>query len=551
MSAQGRFGRVDWGVAVLLFAGIVAYLGYLPRDLGITDESNFLYEAKRIRDGEVMYRDFFQFGAPGASYAMALLFWAFGTTMATARIGTAVVHGLTAVLTYATGRALRVRPALAVLPPVAYIALCQPAWHVASWYWFGTLVMTLLVLALVRGPWASRPRWTVVPGLLTGLLIAAQHQRGLPTAAGVVALLVIDHLIDLRYGTTASWRSLATRLFSFLAGVALIDGPLLLIFVALAGSETLWNDLVRFPLENYHRLLTAPWGQVLKITSGLAAYTFPTLLTYLPAALIPACLRLLVGLYGARDRERLRMLLVLIGSGAFAALSIWHFPDFIHIGFVAGVYLVAAAEALEWALTFVRPARVAAPLGWAMALAIMAALALHLQRNAALLKEQFPYSHETAFGRVDFAEPTEPVLIDATRALLRQSPSHEIFAYANTSRPYLTTGGRNPTPFQLFYPPISGPEQTRQVLTILKEHGPPYIVACIMFMAPKDPIVRVINQDYELVDLPDTAGRIPIMLLYRRKDLPPGDTAAGGIPPPDRRPGASEGTGNAAEGVRS
>ena len=78
---------------LLIFAGTVAYLVAMPRTLGWSDEAYFLYEAKRIAEGEVMYRDIFQFVTPGASYIMALLYLVFGTTITTAHVAKAVVHG--------------------------------------------------------------------------------------------------------------------------------------------------------------------------------------------------------------------------------------------------------------------------------------------------------------------------------------------------------------------------------------------------------------------------------------------------------------------------
>ena len=61
--------------SVLVGAGMILYLRQLPRSLHPADESFFLYEAKRVRDGEVTYRDIFQFVVPLSSYALAALFW--------------------------------------------------------------------------------------------------------------------------------------------------------------------------------------------------------------------------------------------------------------------------------------------------------------------------------------------------------------------------------------------------------------------------------------------------------------------------------------------
>lgn len=102
-----RSGRAaDAIVMLLIFGGVALYLCLLPWGLQAADESYFLVEAKRLRDGEVMYRDIFEFVTPLATYAMATLFWLFGTTMATARMAMASLHGLTAVLLYAAARSL-------------------------------------------------------------------------------------------------------------------------------------------------------------------------------------------------------------------------------------------------------------------------------------------------------------------------------------------------------------------------------------------------------------------------------------------------------------
>jgi hypothetical protein len=549
MSTQARFAGRDAVLALLLFVGIVAYLTDLPRTLGRADESHFLYEAKRIRDGEVIYRDFFQFVTPGAPYLMAGLFWLFGTTIDTARIGTAVLHAGTGVLMFAACRALGVGRWLALVPPLAFLAICQPAWQFASWHWFSTFFTVLTLFAMLRAPWAQRPRAALLPGLAAGLLMGVQQQKGLAVGLGAGAIFVLDHLADRRFTDAAAWRALAVRLLCFGAGVALIIVPLLLLFVGLAGFDPLFDALVRFPLVDYRKSFRTTWGKVLWITEGYAKYTYPVVLKYLPVVLLPAVLRVLVGLVRGIDRTTLRQLIVLILSGAAAALSIWYFPDFIHIAFIGPVYLVAAAEALHWAIGAITdrtrraqqtdaavPAAggvrtpLSSALGAATALALMLLLGLHLRANAAVLKEQFRYPHDTAFGRIDFPVRWEPIMIDRARALLRESDSNLLFAYPNTSEPYLTTGGKNPTPYQYFFSHVSPKAHTERVLEILRTGKVPYIVCQGFFMRPKDPVAKEILEHYEMVDIPELAelGEFSTLTLYRRKDAP---AAADGAAP--------------------
>jgi hypothetical protein len=521
MSARANFRGPDAVLSVLFLLGTVAYLWYLPRDLAHVDESNFLYEAKRIRDGEVMYRDFFQFVTPGASYAMALLFWMFGTTIDTARLGSAALHGLTGVVMYATCRALGVRRSLALLAPVAYLALCQPVWRCASWHWFSTFFMVLVMLVLVGVPWSTRPRWAIVPGLVTGVLIGVQQQKGAVVAAGVAVLFVLVHLVDRR---RASWRRLAARLSFLATGIALVVIPLLATFVVLAGAEPVFDALVRFPLEHYGanvgRAFQAPWGYVATIAPmGFTA----VVLKFLPLALLPACLRSTIGLVRGADSGRLRALLVLIVSAGSAALSIWYFPDFIHIAFIAAVFLVGAAEALEWALSaLVRSRRWNVVIGWAVAAGLFGCFAAHLHRNALLLRQQLSSAHETAFGRIAFRKPWEPMVVDAIRAVVNETPSQELFAYPFLSDLYLTTGARNPTPFQWFFIGLSPPRHTEQVLEILTTRSVPYVVLGTR-VGPPAALGDVIREYYEPVELSALAGPGPVpkrglpLTLYRRK----------------------------------
>lgn len=65
-------GDLAW--AALLAGATALYLATLPHDLYPGDEGRFLYEAKRLIDGDVPYRDFFDFITPGLLYLLALAY---------------------------------------------------------------------------------------------------------------------------------------------------------------------------------------------------------------------------------------------------------------------------------------------------------------------------------------------------------------------------------------------------------------------------------------------------------------------------------------------
>jgi hypothetical protein len=507
---------------VLIVAAVI-YLASFPRSLGSVDESYFLYEAKRLMDGEVMYRDVFQFITPLASYAMAALFWLFGATIATAKIGMAAVHGLTMAILYLICRRLGVRRTFAALTSVAYLAVCQPAWDYASWHWFSTLVTTLLLLILIGGKWAERPRAALVPGIVCGLLVGVQQQRGLVMAAAVGLLFLLDHLIDRRYPAPRPWSSLVARGAWLFGGILIVDVPLLVACMAAAGAEPVFYALVRFPLESYPNTFRVRWGRLARPAQSHGAFTFPILLRYLPVVLVVPVVRLLSLLVAPTGRDELRTLSTLVVFAAFSALSIAYYPDVIHIAFIAPVFLVCVAEVAEWAVAAVaRPAALSRATAAVAAVAVLALFGWKLSSNLTTKRRLFPYSHETAFGRVDFATRWQPILVDKMRSLLDQVPQRELYCYPYLTSPYLMTGGNNPTPYQYFIATRSPRRHREKVLSVLSERRVPYIIGSALFMDRRDPVVKFIHQHYEPLQIPELGahGELPMVQVYRRRDAP-------------------------------
>jgi len=526
MSSTG-WGASDRVLAALLFAGVVAYLCRVPWGLGAADESYFLYEAKRLRDGEVMYRDVFQFVTPLASYAMALLFWLFGTTITTAHVAMAALHGATAALLYAASRRLGVRPVLSAVVALAHLVVCQAAWPHASWHWFSALCATAALCAMVGGAWVGRPRRAFIPGVIGGIAIGVQQQKGIVLAGGMGLVLVVDGLLDLWYRERVCWRAWALRLAWFAGGVGLIVAPLLAVFLALAGAETMYDALVRFPLDTYGARFSTAWGTT---TEFLDRSTYPVVLTYSPAVLAGSLAQWLWDVGRRQGRALARQLSAVIVLSGGAVLSAWYFPDVIHIAFIAGVFGVAAAQNVERLLTAICPAVLSRQAGLFVAVLIGFPLLSHLVSNASHLRRTYPVSHETAFGRVDFTGAWEVNLVDQTRALLDRAPSRTLYSYPHYISLYLTADARNPTRYQYFNASMSPPHHTDDVLRTLRTERLPYIIA-LLLMPRGDPVVRYIKDNYRVLPLPAQMGWYK---AYGRKDLEewrePSDAAPGAVP---------------------
>lgn len=519
MSNPSAKRALDLAAGGALFLAAFLYLGAFPRNLGIADESYFLLEAARLRGGEVMYRDVFDFITPLASYAMALLFSIFGTTIDTARLTTAALHGTTSALIFGSCRRMDVRLPLAAAAAVAYLAIGPPAWPVASWHWFSTAVSTAALFTLLAPLTPTPRRAAFLVGLIIGLQIGIQQQKGVVLALTVALLLAVQPWFERDRSKAAG---ILPRLLAFAAGVAAITAPLFLYCLARTGWTPLFDALVRFPLFTYAPHNHTSWGGATLLAARFAQQTFPTLLRYAPVLLIPLLLRAAwLGLRGS-DREQLWHLVVLTIFTAASIASISYYPDVIHIAFISPVFLVCAAEAAEWSLApLARRRRVANAVAWLSATALIALAVPHLAKTLARARALYPYEHPTAFGTVAFHSRWEPLFVDHVRSLLRRAGTRELFCYPNATSPYLTIGARNPTPYQFFLASFSPPEQTREVLSILRDRRLPYIIGSPLLMRPDDPVVELINREYEIAPIPaiEKSGERASLWLYRRKDL--------------------------------
>jgi hypothetical protein len=487
-----RYAWPDGLLAALIFAGTVAYLVALPRNLNPADESIYLYEAKRLLHGEVMYVDVFDLITPGWMYLMALLFRLFGTDMATARLATAVLHGVAAVGIYCTGRALHVRRGLAWPAPVAYLVVSQAAWPIASQHWLSTLLCVIVLWVCVARS-RARPTWTFLPGVVIGLLIAVQQQRGLIIAAGVFVWLILDHALQHRFQPGPPSRRLIVQLTCLMAGASSIIVPMLVFLVARAGVSPVWEALVVFPVANYGGITHCEWGNINILTVWQGSFTFPRALKYLPVVLGLIVPRLAVLWIRRRELEEARTLLLLAVFCLASMLSIAYFPDFIHIAFIAPAFLVAIAWCAESLVRWLpAPRRARQVVGWLAAALVVVAAGARLQRNLSRLREAYPVSRDTAFGHVDLAA-TDAAFYDRIKELMRDASSPYLFASPNL---YLLVDAPSPIPYGFFLAQLYSREQVQRAIDLLAERRPSYVVLP-PFTEAHDPIVEWVSQRYE------------------------------------------------------
>jgi hypothetical protein len=507
--ADSRAVSTDRALAAALVLAVFAYAALWPRDLYYFDEGLFLYEAKRILRGDVFYRDFFEISAPLAYYLLAVGFKLFGVSFLVGRALMAMCHALIVLLIYATARELGVRRAVAFLAALTHPALAYMAMPHATPHWPGAALTMAILWVAARPPGGARPGRL---GLLVGLLIATQHQKGLVIAPAVGVVLLLDAALARRAGAPA--RPLARTLGRYVAGIVAVIVPVFGALLATAGPGPMAEALVRFPLggyRDYHRYWW--WGMHVPYPVGDIA---PRLTTWLPL-LIP--LSFASGLWGTArgpggQVARTRLAFGLLGAAAL--LSVAYVPDLPHLAYVAPIGLVAAADRLEAGLAWLarRPhgELAGSALLGALAGGVLALLVLDLHLRYAMS----PVRADTPIGRIDFNDRNEVLLLDVLREQLRDAPVREVFGYPFYASLYLLVGAENPTRYQVLKPGYSTPEQIAEAIQALETRRTPYVVVMPFWVSwDSDPVVHYLRAHYERVPLPHT-GAIPPFALFRR-----------------------------------
>jgi hypothetical protein len=487
-------GGSDRLVGAALWVGGLVYVLAQPRALGLSDEAYYLYHAKRLLHGEVLYRDVFDFITPLFTDLFAFLFRIFGTTMTTARVTAAVIHASMMLVLYRLGRAVGAPRTSAVAVAVAYVALCEPVWPFASPHWVSSFLMAVLLLSALDRQRARSMPWIMAQGAVLGTLVAVQQQKGVIMTAGMLGLVGADALLDRRFGARPGVTA-AARAGGLLVGTLLVAVPIVAVHAMLAGLNPLWHDLVVHPFTRYHDMNRSTWAGATILSAPFRAYTVMPVLKYLPFAIPAALVELALAWRTPRDRERLETIVVLLVLVSCGAASILYFPDFIHVAFIAPLFFVLVAQISAWLGDRSGvPGRI---VSGALAIAVLAALGVKLTRNMAHAHAEFPLSHPTAFGRLAFHDANDVALVEKIRTLSNATASRELFCYPAYAALYLMTDTNNPTPHEILVPGYQDEAEIDRVIATLERRQVPLVYVVRALVAEHDPVLAYVQQRYE------------------------------------------------------
>lgn len=502
-----------WVVGGLAFAYLMSY----PLAIGRADESHLLLEARRVFDGQIPYKDFFESLTPLSMYLFAGVYRIAGTNLLAARITISLIEAAAAVLLFQLAR--RVAGTLeAVVATLIFLCLCIPAWPFASPHWISTALDLLAARVMLSERWQGATRGRpFLAGLVAGAAFCTQQQRGvflvlwLPVAASVLA-------VGLPRGMRVR---AAAREIAWAAGGTILISGIVLGYAIWKSSFAGFADMVFwFAVRHYGPSVSVlQWALVIPGTNGWAAATWIWLLRVAPL-LLAAEMLVLVGRFRRacerRDLERLSLCLLAVLMG----LSIWYLRDFIHVSFVLPFFLFPAA-------TLVHRVRSAAlwsrlPAGRRIATAIVGLFGLAIAgqgvRNVAAARAAAPVRLETSFGALRVDASLEMLFHAVDRHLLHEPDGRAmLYSFPDDAWLYLALPADNVTPYSLLYFPMYPPEDFQQAIDALRAGRAGTVVLLPQVATgPKGPeLVQAVEDGYDFVEEVNTYR------IYVRRPAPP------------------------------
>ena len=345
----------------------------------VGDEGTIVYNAQRVIDGAIPYRDFVEVMGPGSFYWLALFFKAFGSSWQTSRLCVLVTAVSTSLLVYWIARRYMSRTATLV-PWLFLIVLDVPLWPACTHHWDSNLFALGAAACFIEWQKRQNTIWLAATGFLAGITSCFIQQKGLYLLAAFLVVLLVGR-------PKPAGRGALPKLILTLAAPYLAVGAavLLLFYRAGALSDLVYCTIV-WPFSAYHNVNAGICWKSIGVAMRPAALYFQLFPIYIAllfqaVCLLPFLIVIVSPLFVIGFLVTSRTRAALFGRSELAlvlpALALWlaeiHRIDIYHSVYgsplliVAAVYLLAklpANRVRKAALATITFALVTLAIGW-------------------------------------------------------------------------------------------------------------------------------------------------------------------------------------------
>ncbi len=315
-SPEPRVSRLDPWLLIVFVLTILTCMPFLHMVYGLGDEGVLLNGAERIRHGETIYKDFFEFLPPGG-FMLTVWWWGIaGVSVLSARLlGIIIIVGV-ACFTYLAVKIITRSGPYSAMITIAWVVSSQGMLIQLNHHWLTTclcMIAFYLALASVGRP-QQRPRLAFWAGTTAAAAVMITPSCGVLTWLAAATFFM-------RHGRMAR--------LTYLMGSALVPAYVLSCLQAHHDLASAYADCIVFPAAHYASIQGVPFG----FWEGAQTYPLASLFPLAGVLTIFVCAS--NGLHRLRE-GRLQISLAFAFAGFIGCFPR---PDIAHIAYGAPLAL--------------------------------------------------------------------------------------------------------------------------------------------------------------------------------------------------------------------
>jgi hypothetical protein len=454
---------------LLSFALAIAY----PRwraGIDWRDEGLLAYGAVRVMQGEVPHRDFVSVQPPLSFYAAAVVFKLCGTSLASLRAFGLSIFLVLPLLIYGVSRNFA-SPLLSFAAAVPACILGLPyCYFVPLAVWQGIAASLIAMLFFLPAVLSTR-QWLAFPaGMLSSVSLFLRHDQAV---YAMISIFVLTIALGFTRGDSISGANLKHALLFWLAGIAIVLIPAILIWWTIGALPEMLRQLILFPFTTYRKTSALPFPRLTVWRS--VSETAVVLLFYLPPFVQAiATLYLVRSLLTRRFRRREAVLAFLIVWSALFYLQVIIRSDCTHLVITLPPFFLLTA--FGWSIVREKIAdRRKIDIALSAVFAIFVASFLWLLHSFALPDVTRANQQLTLDRGGVRIEQAQVVANFITRLQADVSPTRSILALPYQPVFYFLCERRNPTRWNYLWPGDQSSEDHERLIEEA-ERDPPAVV---------------------------------------------------------------------------
>lgn len=233
------------------------------------DEGIWLHAADRMMNGQILYRDFFEFHPPLGFLLTSGWLSLFGSSLFAARSLAVIVIAMTAGFAYACCRAISGRTGLSMLLTLTWVAASQGVWTQVNHHWFTSLFSMIALWSLM--PVADKSGRPVLAGLMASAATLVTTHRGSMIVLAALATLVLQKSL---------W-----DVVKFISGGLLLLTAILFFLWWQGSMNDAFEQVILYAMSNYSNIQGVSFGAFVTPQQVVLVTIFPLIACFLGLAL--------------------------------------------------------------------------------------------------------------------------------------------------------------------------------------------------------------------------------------------------------------------------